>query len=67
MCDNAKLSFYQSYGNCDIWFSQDTKSGVTKWMFWFMGKTYEATTHEEIISLAKQCIDKQMSKQRGGK
>lgn len=64
MCDSQKLRFYQSYGNCDIWFSQDTKSGVTKWMFWFMGKTYEAESHDEIINLAKECVNNMMKRSK---
>lgn len=60
-----KLEFCQSYGNIDIWFSQDTKSGVTKYVFWFMGKTYESEDRIKILNAAKTCLNSQLG--RGSK
>ena len=69
MCD-TKLQFYSSYGNIDIWFSQNTKSGVTKYTFWFMGQTYERDTEKEIKDLARNLYNdwfkKTNGRERGG-
>ena len=63
MCD-TKLQFYSSYGDIDIWFSQNTKSGVTKYTFWFMGQTYERDSYEEIVNVAKECINRRLGRQK---
>lgn len=59
---NEKFDFFQSYGNIDIWFAQDTKAGKTKYMFWFMGKTYESEDRTEILNTAKACINKSLGR-----
>ena len=60
-----KMDFYQSYGNIDIGREFDTVSGKEKFLFFWLGKTYEADTAMEIINLAKQCENKQLGRQRG--
>ena len=35
-------------------------------MFWFMGKTYEAESHDEIINLAKECVNNMMKRSKQG-
>jgi len=63
--ENEKFDFFQSYGNIDIWFSQDTVAGKTKYMFWFMGKTYESEDRIKILNAAKTCLNSQLG--RGSK
>lgn len=53
MC-NDKLMFYKSIENCDIWFSQNTVDGKTKYLFYFQGVTYERDSDEEITKLAQK-------------
>lgn len=62
---NDKLQFYQSYLNIDIWFNQNTKTGITKYMFFYQGKTYERESHGEIIALAKFLQGNTKGRQRG--
>ena len=60
-----KMDFYQSYENIDIWREFDTVSGKEKFMFFWLGQTYEADTPMEIINLAKHCVEKQRGRQWG--
>lgn len=59
------LNFWQSYGNIDIWFDTDTKTGSTKYMFWFQGQTYERESEDEIKKLARELYDSWFQKVNG--
>ena len=61
---NEKLDFYTSYGSIDIWQEQNTKTGIIKYMFWFMGRTYESTDNIDILNQAKTLINKEAGRVR---
>ena len=48
------LNFWQSIETVDIWTDTNTVDGKIKYLFWFMGKTYERDTEDEIRALARQ-------------
>ena len=53
MTDIMGAHFWQSYGNIDIWRTQDTKAGTTTYFIWNDGTIHSRDTEKEIIDLAK--------------
>ena len=55
---SEKLDFFASYGPIDIWQSQDTMAGITKYVFYYKDTPHECETYPEAINVAKFLLKK---------
>lgn len=54
--NKTNLEYFESYGHIDIWKQTDTVSGITTYIFWFLGGEYKDTNPKRIRGMAAKCI-----------
>lgn len=64
MCENDKLQYYASYDTVDIWKEQSVKSGFSKYVFWYDGKSYETDTYYDALNRIKGLINIKLGRQK---